>query len=65
MNREHLSYVLGKLVCWMRREHSYGPKFVHTIFVDSSVKWAKKCVICGSAHETEEPKRRVERRTKD
>jgi len=59
MNREHASYVLGKLVCWLRREHSYGPKF------RIGEKWCKTCVICGHAHETEKPVRRVERRTKD
>jgi hypothetical protein len=60
MNREHLSYVLGKLVCWLRREHSYGPKEKH-----AAGFWFKKCVICGHDIATDKPVRRVERRTKD
>jgi hypothetical protein len=64
MNREHLSYVLGKLVCWLRRgKHEYGPEYKRLAEAPYSFEWAKKCVICGHAHETEQPVRRVERRT--
>ena len=59
MTRERLSYILGKWVCGLRVEHSYGPKF------RLAERWVKTCVICGHACETDKPKPRVERRTKD
>lgn len=54
MNLEHLTYVLGKLICRIRKRHYYGAKFRPP----SHKRWLQSCVICGKHQEVAEPVKR-------